>query len=204
MPADAPGKDPDLNGSAPDTSPVALVLIDVINDMEFEGGEKLFELALPAAKEIAALKRSAQACGIPVVYCNDNFGRWRADFHEVVAHCLQEGVRGRPIAELLHPDDDDYFVLKPKHSAFYATTFDLLLDYLETRTLVMAGFSGDVCVQLSAADAFLRDLKLYVPADCTASITREYNDRALAYMRRVLDVDTTPWRDLDLEALGRK
>ena len=41
------------------------------------------------------------------------------DFSEVVEHCLHDGVRGQPLAELLAPDREDYFVLKPKHSAFF-------------------------------------------------------------------------------------
>src|SRR3954467_12870002 len=94
----------------------ALLLIDFINDFEFEGAERVFPAALEAARASAALKRRAKASGVPVVYCNDNFGRWRSDFHSQLEHCLREGVRGCAIAELLRPEKDDYFVLKPRHS----------------------------------------------------------------------------------------
>jgi nicotinamidase-related amidase len=201
MSADKPSRDPSLDGNAPDTSPLALVLIDTISDMEFPGGESLFQFALPAARRIAALKRRAKACGIPVVYANDNFGRWRSDFREVVEHCSREGARGRPIVELLRPEEDDYFVLKPKHSAFYATTFDLLLNYLGSRRLIMTGFSGDICVLLSASDAYMRDFRVNVPSDCVASVAAPYSARGLAYMRRVLDVDTSASDELDLQRL---
>lgn len=70
----------DLQGSAPDRALGALLLIDVINDLEFEGGAELLEQALPMAERIAALKRRARSFGIPVLYVNDNFGRWRSDF----------------------------------------------------------------------------------------------------------------------------
>jgi nicotinamidase-related amidase len=113
-------------------------------------------------------------------------------------------VRGEPIARLLKPERDDYFVLKPKHSAFYATTLDTLLDYLGARRLILCGFSGDVCVLFSAGDAYMRDFHLHVPADCAASISPDENKRALAYMRRVLKVDTTPSDRLDLAALIRE
>src|SRR5690606_34868634 len=106
-----------LHGSAPDQSPLALLIIDMINDLEFPGGEELFRHSLPVAERIAALKRGARAAHVPVIYANDNFGRWRSDFRQVVAHCLYDGVRGQPLAELLKPDEDDYFVLKPKRSA---------------------------------------------------------------------------------------
>src|SRR6185369_6580115 len=111
-----PAKNEDLHGNAPDKSDVALLLIDVINDLEFEEGEQLLKHALPMARQIAKLKSRAKERGIPVVYVNDNFGRWRSDFTAQVEHCLKDGVRGQPIAELLKPGKDDYFVLKPKHS----------------------------------------------------------------------------------------
>lgn len=196
-------KNDDLHGNVPDTCPVALVLIDVINDLEFPGGEDLLEPAKAAAEKLAALKRRAKALGVPVIYANDNFGRWRSDFREVVQHVLNDGVRGEPIARLIAPDHDDYFVLKPKHSAFFATTLDTLLEYLRARHLVLAGFAGDICVLFTASDAFMRDFHVHVPADCMASEDAEETRHALDYMRRVLGADTTPSADLDLEALAR-
>jgi nicotinamidase-related amidase len=113
--------------SAPDKSDVALLLIDVINDLDFPEGDQLLRHALPMARQIATLKRRARAEGIPVIYVNDNFGRWRSDFSAQVEHCLEDGVCGKPVAELLRPAKDDYFVLKPKHSGFFSTTLDTLL-----------------------------------------------------------------------------
>lgn len=196
-----PARNEDLHGMVPDTSAVALVLVDVINDMEFPGGERLAETALPAAERIAELKRKARAAGVPVIYCNDNFGRWRSDFNEVVEHVLDDGVRGAPVARLLRPDHDDYFVLKPKHSAFYATTLDTLLDYLGARRLVLCGFSGDICLLFTAGDAYMRDFHLHVPSDCSASIDPDENRRALDYMRKNLKADTTLSTQLDFERL---
>src|SRR5205814_10712566 len=127
-------KSPDLHGNAPDQSPVALLLIDVINDFEFEGAEPLFKHALPASQRIADFKRRCTQAGVPTVYVNDNFGKWRSDFRNLISHCLDDNTRGRPIVELLKPDREDYFVLKPKHSGFYSTTLDLLLKHLGTKT----------------------------------------------------------------------
>ena len=88
----------DLHGSAPDNTSVALLLIDVINDLEFDGGEALLAHALPMAMHIAALKRRAAQVGIPAIYVNDNFGRWQSDFAKLLAHCLHDGVRGQPLS----------------------------------------------------------------------------------------------------------
>ena len=93
---------------------MVLLLIDVINDLQFEG-ERLLEQALPMAEHLARLKARARAVGIPTVYVNDNFGRWRSDLRNLVAHCLQEGPQAAWCSAC--PDERDYFVLKPKHSA---------------------------------------------------------------------------------------
>src|ERR1700750_989796 len=106
-----PEKNQDLHGMVPDAAPVALLLIDVINAMEFEGAGELADAAPPAARRLAELSRQARELGIPVIYANDNFGKWRSDFREVVEHCLDDGVRGAPIARLLRPGPDDYFVV---------------------------------------------------------------------------------------------
>jgi nicotinamidase-related amidase len=193
----------DLHGSAPDESCVALVVIDMINDLEFEGGERMLEPALAAAKRISALKKRARETRIPVVYANDNFGRWRSDFREVVEHCLRDDVRGRPLVELLLPEPEDYFVLKPKHSAFFSTTLDTLLGYLGASRLIITGIATEICVLFTALDAYMRDFELYIPADCVGSDSEAENERALGYLRRTCAVDTTPSAELDLEALRR-
>ena len=182
----------DLHGNAPDQSEIAVILIDVINDLEFEGGEQLLETALPAAKNIARLNERARKEKVPVIYVNDNFGRWRSDFKKIVNHCLEGNVRGRAIAEILKPHEDDYFVLKPKHSGFFSTTLDLLLQYLGVRTLVLAGFAGNNCVLFTANDAYMRDYHLIIPADCTASIRPSDNESALRQMQTVLKADICP------------
>jgi nicotinamidase-related amidase len=195
-----PEKNQDLHGMVPDASPVALLLIDVVNAMEFDGGETLAAHALPAARRIAELRRKAKALKVPVIYCNDNFGKWQSDFRDTVNHALGD-VPGREVTALLRPEGDEYFVLKPKHSAFFATTLELLLKYLGVRTVILCGFSGDVCVLFTANDAYMRDLHIHVPSDCVASLSDAENRRTLAYMRRVLDVVTTPSNALDLERL---
>jgi nicotinamidase-related amidase len=192
-------KSSDLHGNAPDNSPVALLLIDVINDFEFEGAEPIFQHALPAAKKIAALKNRTDKAGIPAIYVNDNFGKWRSDFRNLVAHCVNDDTRGRPIVELLKPGADDYFVLKPKQSGFYSTTLDLLLDHLGARTLIMTGFTGDICVLFTAIDAHLRDYNLLLPRDCVVSQDKKENERVLEYMERVLEADIRWSSEIDLK-----
>ena len=196
-----PIKDEDLHGNAPDRSRVALLLIDVINDFEFEGGEALLELAMPVAEQIASLKERARQLGIPVIYVNDNFGKWRSDLNQIVSHCLEDGVRGERFVRLLRPDDQDYFVLKPKHSGFYCTSLELLLEHVGAWNLIIAGIAGNNCVLATANDAYMRDFDLLVPSDCSASQTKAENEHALTQMEKVLKADTRPWRSLELKQL---
>jgi nicotinamidase-related amidase len=196
-----PAKNSDLHGNVPDSASTVLLLIDVINDLEFEGGEQLASQVLPLAENIAALKRRAKQAGVPVVYVNDNFGRWQSDFNKLITHCLEDDVRGKLLARLLRPEADDYFVLKPKHSGFFSTTLETLLNYLHARTLVMAGVAGNICVLFTAQDAYMRDFRLYVPADCIASNSAEDNEYALRHIRGVLQADTRPAAQIDFDRI---
>lgn len=194
----------DLHGSAPDDSAVALLVIDMISDFGFEDGERLLAHALPAARRIAALAERARAAGVPVVYVNDNAGRWRSSLEEVWRQGAAEGSRGAEVCRLLEPRDEDYFVLKPKHSGFYGTTLELVLKKLGACRLVLTGVAGDMCVLLTAADAYLREFDLTVPADCIASLDPDENEAALRYMRRALKAGTPRSDELDLGALGER
>jgi nicotinamidase-related amidase len=196
-----PARNQDLHGNVPDTSEVALLLIDVINDLEFEEGAQLLRYALPMAEKIAALKERAHRAGVPVIYVNDNFGKWQSDFSKLLKHCLEDGVCGQPIAQLLKPGADDYFVLKPKHSGFFSTTLDTLLDYLQAKTLILTGLAGNICVLFTANDAYMRDFRLVIPKDCIASNTPEDNDHALEIMKTVLKADTRSSDEIDFKAV---
>jgi nicotinamidase-related amidase len=198
-----PGKNEDLHGNAPDKSRVALLLIDVINDLEFPEGDRLLEHALPMADRIAELANRARGSRVPVIYVNDNFGRWQSNFLAQVEHCLEDDVRGRRLVVKLRPNEEDYFVLKPKHSAFFSTSLDILLDYLDVETLILAGIAGNICVLFTANDAYMRDFNLVIPADCVASNTSEENRAALEVMAKVLKADVRPSAEVDLGALQR-
>jgi nicotinamidase-related amidase len=197
-----PVRSEDLHGFAPDKSGAALLLIDVINDFDFPEGEQLLQLALPVGRNIARLKQRATAAGIPSIYVNDNFGRWQSDFKKLVAHSRREDGRGKPFVELLLPDEDDYFVLKPKHSGFYSTTLSLLLTHLTAKNLILTGIAGNNCVLFTANDAYMRDFKLFVPADCVVSNTEEENQHALTQMQTVLKADITNSTELDLQNIS--
>ena len=197
------GERHDLHGSAPDNSGTVLLLIDVINDFEFPRGDELLQCALPMAAPLARLKRRAKAAGIPVVYVNDNFGRWQSNFQQIVDHCLQKNVRGHSFVEQLIPEERDYFVLKPKHSGFYQTPLELLLKHFGAKRLIITGVSTNSCVLFTASDAYMRDLQIIVPSDCVAACSPQEQSAALEQMCAMLKADVSPSTELNVEGRGK-
>lgn len=192
----------DLHGNAPDRSEAVLLLVDVINDLNFPKNEKLVQESQKLSTCIAKLKERCKQAGIPIIYVNDNFGKWRSDFSEVVRHCLRPDAPGRTMVEALLPEQQDYVVLKPKHSAFYATPLDTLLEYIGVKNVILAGVTTNACVMITAGDVHVRDLGLFVPSDCVAALTEEDQIKALEFMERNFEADTTPAEQLDLNALS--
>lgn len=199
-----PSKNRDLHGSAPDKCKTALLLIDVINDLDFPEAPGMVEDAEEMARQIARLKRRARRAGIPAIYVNDNFGKWRSDFGRTIRHCGAARSRGRRIVRSLRPSQDDYFVLKPKHSGFFSTTLEMLLRYLGAETLILTGIAGNFCVLFTANDAYMREYNLLVPADCCVSNTPRENEEALALMRKFLKADTRPSAEIKLASRRKK
>lgn len=173
-------------------SPRVLLLVDFINPLNFPGAEDLAQGALKAARATARLKERLAAEGVATIYANDNYGVWQSDFHSIVSTCL--GMEGPPgeIAKLLYPQAQDITILKPRHSAFYASPLELLLTEMETKELVICGLASDMCVQLTAAEAFLREYPCWVPVDCHAAESDEAKKAASAYMAGVLKCDVRP------------
>jgi nicotinamidase-related amidase len=194
-------KNKDLHGNAPDQCRAALLVVDMFNDFEFPEGEILLDVALPVARRVARLADRARASGVPVIFANDNYGRWRSDLDQQLEHVL-DGSPGAPIARLLAPRPEDYYVIKPKHSGFYETTLGLLLGHLGAETLVITGVCTEACVLFTANDAYMRDFELVVPPDGVASFCADEHDAALRMMERLLKAALIPCEDIDFAAMS--
>ncbi len=166
---------------------VCLLIIDMVNELNFTDDKEVLSQVNQAAGAIAYLKRRMKAAQLPVAYVNDNFGKWKSDFKSLIARCLQDDCKGKPLVELLMPEEDDYFVLKPKHSGFYGTPLDLLLEHLGVHRLIMTGLLGNNCVLYTAADAYMRGFEIVVPSDCIVSLSHETNRDALRQMKETLN-----------------
>jgi nicotinamidase-related amidase len=170
----------------------ALLLIDFMNPLDFEGGKALARRALRAAAQAARLKARLARERVPAIYCNDNFGHWESEFDAVVEHCRSLGGVPARLAALLAPQRGDRSILKPRHSAFFGTPLEFLLDELRVDRLVLTGLAADNCIMFTAHDAYLRKYALWVPADCVASERAAYERGALAHMARVVKADVRP------------
>jgi nicotinamidase-related amidase len=182
-------------------SKAALLLIDVINDLDFPGAEALQRSAQVMATHLAKLAVRARKVGMPVIYVNDNFGKWRSDWRAQVEFCSRPDSRGKKVVEVLRPLGTDYFVLKPKHSGFYSTTLEVLLKAMGVSTVILTGIAGNICVLFTANDAHMREYQLVVPQDCIASNSAAINRYALDQMKSVLDANISPSRTLTFKKL---
>lgn len=185
-----------MHGGEPAPAPAALLLIDVINDLEFPGGEALLPRAMAMAGALSGLKARAARVGLPCIYVNDNFGRWRSSFQDMITHCKEHSCGADVFADLL-PQERDYFILKPRHSAFFHTPLELLLDDLEVGTVVLTGLAGNICVLFTAHDAHMRDFRVVVAGDATASNSVAQNDFALQELVDVVRADVQPADEIE-------
>ena len=181
----------DRTGVSPAVANTAVIVLDMISDFEFEDGDRLRANALQITEALAALTERARSTGVPVIFVNDNFGRWTENFATHVDHVKQASEDGRHLIERIGPKPGDYHILKPQRSAFYATPLEVLLLTLEIKHLVLTGITTDICVLFTAHDAYMRGYRITVPSDCTAAVKDEYHLNALRFLERVVHAQVT-------------
>lgn len=186
----------EIGGPAPGAA--ALLIIDMINDLDFEGGEGMAPAAQAAADAILGLRDEADRCGVPVVYVNDNYGQWHSERSRLIEHVMREESRGHELVRRLEPRTDDYFVIKPQFSGFYSTNLPVLLPKLGANRLILTGLAADICVLFTAADAHMRDYDLWVPRDTVASLSQERTGWALGIMEKSMEADVRATSELPL------
>jgi nicotinamidase-related amidase len=170
----------------------ALLLVDTINPFDFEGGGAFARRSVRVARAIRKLRDRAARRRVPVIYVNDNLGKWRSDMHALVDLCSRPGMPGAPIVELLKPRPTDFVILKATLSGFYQTPLEAMLRLGGVRTLIITGFAADNCVLFTAADAYMREFRLVVPRDCIGAQTPEALGRALKSMTKLFYARTDP------------
>jgi nicotinamidase-related amidase len=186
----------------PSPVPVALLLIDILTTFQFPDGDAILKGALQIRDAMVKLKTRARAAHIPVLYVNDNFGDWRSEKEVLIGRCLE--AKGGPFVRPLLPDSEDYFVLKPLHSAFYMTPLEVLLRHLEVETLILTGLTSSSCLTVTAHDANMRGFEIYIPPDCSCARNEEEHGQALAQLEAAAGAKLRPSTSLKLPNLIRE
>jgi len=171
-------------------SNTAVLFVDIINDFDFIGGDKLHENTTAILPNLVKLKKFAQENDLPCIYVNDHYGLWQADFHKIIDYCRNE--KSEEIIDALMPGENDYFLIKPMHSAFFQSPLQSLLTELDKTHLIMGGIAGDICILFTAQDAYMYKYRISVPKNCMASEENDNNEYALYLMKSVMDADISP------------
>ncbi|AXI07512.1 isochorismatase [Oceanobacillus zhaokaii] len=169
----------------------AVLFIDIINDFNFDGGEDLLQNTKEILPNLIKLKEFAMEKNLPLIYVNDHYGIWQADFKKIIAHCRNE--KSQEIIDPLQPDYNDYLLIKPQHSAFFQTPLQSLLVELGKTHLIIAGIAGDICVLFTAKDAYMHKFNLTIPENCMASEDKNNNHYALNLMKSVMKANINPF-----------
>ncbi|MCV7202409.1 isochorismatase [Mycolicibacterium peregrinum] len=172
-------------------SDTALVVVDMLNHYRHEDAELLAPNVAPIIDPLVGLIKSARdRDDIDLIYVNDNYGDFTAQFSDIVEAALA-GERPDLVRPIV-PADDCLVLTKVRHSVFYATALDYLLGRLGTRRLILAGQVTEQCILYSALDAYVRHFDVVIPSDAVAHIDAGLGEAALQMMRRNMSAETVP------------
>ena len=118
-----------------------------------------------------------------------------------MGRCLE--AKGAAFVRPLLPDSEDYFVLKPMHSAFYMTPLEVLLQHLQVKTLILTELTSNNCIMATAHDANMRGFDIYIPSDCSCARNPNEHTSALAQLAAMAGANLKPSSSLKLPALLR-
>jgi nicotinamidase-related amidase len=174
----------------------AVLILDMISAYQFPDADRVLRGARKAAPGIARLRTRAHAAGVPVIYVNDTAGKWESDQKAFLERCLKSTARGHDTVAVIAPTTRDYFMFKPKHSAFFGTPLHNLLQQLKIKTLIVTGVTSHQCVLFTAMDAHVRDYDLVIPSDCIGAPAAADTKHALYLFSHALQAKITTSRAL--------
>lgn len=167
----------------------ALVVVDMLNAYDHPDAEELAEHVRGTLPGVEALLRRAGEAEAPVVYVNDNYGDWNSSSEEL-ARSAMDGEHPELVEPVL-PVEGQSFVVKARHSTFYETPLEYLLDQMGVGRLVFCGQVTEQCILYSALDAYVRHFDVVIPTDAVAAIYDDLGDAALKLMERNMSAELT-------------
>jgi nicotinamidase-related amidase len=172
----------------------ALIVVDMLSPYDHEDAEKLAASVAEQLPQMVELRdRAARAEDTLTVYVNDNYERW----HSMREDLIRSALDGRrpDLVEPLLPDEAAPFIAKGRHSIFYQTSVDHLLQVEQVKRVVLCGQVTEQCIQYSALDAYMRGYEVSVPSDAVAHIEPEWARTALEMMAKNMHADLTSVAD---------
>ena len=163
----------------------------MLNSYQHPDAEKLTPNVERIIDPLAALVSEAHDReGVDVIYVNDNYGDFTADFGDIVRSAL-DGERPDLVQPIV-PPTGCRMLTKVRHSAFYSTALGYLLGQLEPQRIILTGQVTEQCILYTALDAYVRHFPVTVPPDAVAHIDPELSDAALTMMHRNMSTDIVP------------
>jgi nicotinamidase-related amidase len=173
----------------------ALVVVDMLNPYHHPEANRLAERVAGALPGIETLLRRASEADAPVVYVNDNYGEWDSS-SEKLARSAREGAHPELVEPIL-PGDGQSFVVKARHSTFYETPLEYLLDQMGVGRLLFCGQVTEQCILYSALDAYVRHFEVVIPTDAVAAIYDDLGEASLKMMERNMAADLCRAEEVD-------
>ena len=158
----------------------ALLVVDMLNNYDHEDAEPLRDSVREVVPVIADLVAKAKDDGRLIVYVNDNHGDWNLGRGGLI-RWAKEG-KDPSLIDPIAPPNDMPFLVKARHSAFYATQLEYLLRDQGIERVVLTGQVTEQCILYTALDAYIRHFDVAIPRDAVAHIDRELADAALRMM----------------------
>jgi nicotinamidase-related amidase len=175
-------------------SDTAVVVVDMMNTYQHPDAEDLIPNVEKIMDPLAALIRRARATdGVDLVYVNDNYGDFAAQFSDIVGSAL-DGARPDLVKPIV-PAEECRVMTKVRHSAFYATALAYLLGRLETKRLILTGQVTEQCILYTALDAYVRHFPVVIPTDAVAHIDADLGKAALKMMQQNMSAELTTAAD---------
>jgi nicotinamidase-related amidase len=162
----------------------ALLVIDLLNDFLGQWPEASRERLLDSTRQLVEMMRAHK---LPVIWVRQEFEPDLSDaFPEMREKGIRVTIRGSPGAQIvseLAPATDEPVIIKKRYSAFFRTTLDELLATLRPDALILAGINTHACIRMAAVDAYQRDWRVVLAADCIGSYDQEHHEVSLRYMK---------------------
>jgi nicotinamidase-related amidase len=175
----------------------ALLVVDMLNPYDHEDADTLAASVRETLPNMVALRdRGRETDGVLLVYANDNYEQWHASRDDLVRDAL-DGAYPDLIKPIVPPSDVP-FLPKGRHSAFYQTPLDHLLQVEDVERVVIAGQVTEQCVFYSALDAYLRGYEVVIATDAVAHIVPEFAEAALGMAQRNAHAELSTAGEIEL------